>query len=413
MAGSKAVTLEAIQGAQSHAFGVGIFAEPLESAYRDSQNNRYRMPRLIMYGITATVFLASPLYMDLVFRPSESVRALFLAIVYLWAVPAMLLALLSTARDWADSLQRPIHTWAALTFWGVTMSCQYLGLLGHMDYPSAVVPIAVLAVAVFGGYHVRRFLIGATITLLLHAGLFQHFGGGDLATIHLHFESLFIWIIAVAAAITGDQLSRNVWLRRQELYLLSRLDRMTNLLNSTTFHEQLERLASAAYREGKTLFVAIIDLDHFKSINDRFGHAEGDRVIREAARVIRESAARRSLDLQGRIGGEEFAIAMYDIKPLAMQAICDDLLAAIRKIHYGTTEARDRMLTTSIGGYCGIPASADAAKAFLREADRHLYEAKEGGRDRAVIGQRPTVGDGAARPGSQDLDHLELALNQE
>ncbi len=137
--------------------------------------------------------------------------------------------------------------------------------------------------------------------------------------------------------------------------------------------------AMARAAAGEALRVLLFDMDHFKSINDRFGHAVGDEVLRTAARLIRENC--RPGDLAARYGGEEFVLALTGLAAdVALE--CAERLRASIESHDWTRIAAGLTVTISIGLAHGGEAS-DAA-ALLQLADRRLYAAKHGGRNRVV-----------------------------
>jgi diguanylate cyclase (GGDEF)-like protein len=127
--------------------------------------------------------------------------------------------------------------------------------------------------------------------------------------------------------------------------------------------------------------VAIIDIDHFKRINDRFGHAVGDDVLKAVAAAMRMAC--RDSDLLGRYGGEEFAVLLRGIPPAHVAAAVERLRAAVAGVavaHDGDTIAP----TASIGVASLSPDDRDFDKLLIR-ADRALYEAKAQGRNRVVL----------------------------
>lgn len=138
---------------------------------------------------------------------------------------------------------------------------------------------------------------------------------------------------------------------------------------------------AAAPETDHGLAVAIIDIDHFKRINDRFGHAVGDEVLKAVAAAMR--AACRDSDLLGRYGGEEFAVLLRGIPPAHVAAAVERLRAAVAGVvvvHEGDTIAP----TASIGVASLSPDDRDFDKLLIR-ADRALYEAKAQGRNRVVL----------------------------
>jgi diguanylate cyclase (GGDEF)-like protein len=161
-------------------------------------------------------------------------------------------------------------------------------------------------------------------------------------------------------------------------------DSLTGLPNRRSAMDQLEQAWSAATRTGLPLAVMVIDIDHFKHINDTYGHAAGDKVLREAAATLRASARRE--DSVCRIGGEEFLVICpnTDIKS-AMQS-AERLRATLgaRCIAIGHVEST---VTASIGVAVREPETVDM-DALVSAADQALYAAKEAGRNQ-VVSQRP------------------------
>jgi diguanylate cyclase (GGDEF)-like protein len=157
-------------------------------------------------------------------------------------------------------------------------------------------------------------------------------------------------------------------------------DQLTGLANRRRVdHELPVHLASARERRGP-LSVAAVDLDHFKQVNDRFGHGVGDDVLRALSRILLDNT--RSSDLLARMGGEEFLI-LFVGTPLAVASdICERLRHAVEAHEWGRV-AEDLRVTVSIG-LCDATVSADV-RALLERADASLYAAKRAGRNRVEV----------------------------
>ncbi len=163
---------------------------------------------------------------------------------------------------------------------------------------------------------------------------------------------------------------------------LSITDGLTKLHNHRFFQEHLPREMKRSDRTGEPLALILLDIDHFKQLNDRYGHAVGDSVLRRIAEVM--NAEIREMDLLARYGGEEFAL-------LAAQTDIDGALALAEKIRLAVGSNRypvvdekgpdEVSITVSVGvaAYCGD------TKAFFNDADRALYRAKDAGRDCVVV----------------------------
>ena len=158
-------------------------------------------------------------------------------------------------------------------------------------------------------------------------------------------------------------------------------DSLTKLLNHVAIKEQLELEILRARRKGAALAFGILDLDHFKSVNDQYGHATGDQVIKNLARLLQRRL--RATDVIGRYGGEEFAIVLTDVDGAQGVAVADQLRSAFEDM---PQLAADQTFGVTLS--CGIatfPAYSDAI-GLAQAADKALYEAKRAGRNRIVLG---------------------------
>ena len=153
-------------------------------------------------------------------------------------------------------------------------------------------------------------------------------------------------------------------------------DALTGLSNRRHLDANLELLFGQAAADERPLCLAVADIDHFKSINDRHSHAVGDDVLRRVGRILR-SACRPS-DLAGRYGGEEFVLALLDTTPERARAVCERLRASVVD-HAWSTLRPGLEVTISIGLACSA-AHASTAE-LLAAADARLYEAKRAGRN--------------------------------
>lgn len=170
---------------------------------------------------------------------------------------------------------------------------------------------------------------------------------------------------------------------RHELHIQATHDSLTGLFNRAAILEHLQREISRAKRDRMTLTVVIADLDHFKDLNDSYGHLCGDDTIREAAERFR--AVMRNYDLAGRYGGEEFLMLLPGLDPRMAPARLNELLEAIRSrpFHVGETEVE---LTCSIGVAIFRPdLEMPTVRDLLSRADTALYTAKRGGRNQVVF----------------------------
>jgi diguanylate cyclase (GGDEF)-like protein len=152
------------------------------------------------------------------------------------------------------------------------------------------------------------------------------------------------------------------------------------LPNHTSWLEAVEREFARAKREGQPASVLMIDLDHFKRINDTHGHPAGDEVLRGVAEVLRE--ALRAQDVPGRYGGEEFGVLLPDTPRNGAYVVADRIRRRIED-HF-----RRRKLTADVtisGGVAVYPDDADSPETLLRTADEALYRSKALGKNRVTL----------------------------
>ena len=165
----------------------------------------------------------------------------------------------------------------------------------------------------------------------------------------------------------------------------ARTDDLTGLPNFRAFRERIEEEISRAVRYPESFGVLVLDLDHFKKYNDRYGHASGNDALQRVARVIHETV--RNVDFAARYGGEEFAVIMPRTDPVALRTVAERVRAGVEALpapQGGTT------VTVSIGGAL-YPDDATDVEALFSAADARLYEAKAQGRNRVVSPAGPTL----------------------
>ncbi len=173
---------------------------------------------------------------------------------------------------------------------------------------------------------------------------------------------------------------------REKMRFAAMHDALTGLPNRASGLERLDEELARSRRSGAPLSVMMIDLDHFKRVNDTYGHASGDAVLREASSRFR--GAMRVYDAVARFGGEEFMVVMPECEEDAALRVAQRLRTRLRGSSVALPGAAPISVTASVGVASTLGhAAADAAE-LLAAADRALYRAKESGRDRAVLAQR-------------------------
>lgn len=176
-------------------------------------------------------------------------------------------------------------------------------------------------------------------------------------------------------------LQRELVAAREELREQATKDFLTRIWNRSSILDILQRELTRAARELRPVGVVLADLDHFKNINDTFGHFAGDAVLREFTR--RAQGAMRPYDAMGRYGGEEFLMVLPGCDPVCTVSQAERLRVAIAADPVSIEETR-YTLTCSFGATCWQPGMNLTAEALIRVADEALYTAKKQGRNQTV-----------------------------
>ncbi len=171
----------------------------------------------------------------------------------------------------------------------------------------------------------------------------------------------------------------------QMLAQRARIDGLTGLWNRAYFDKRWGDEVASSIRHQRPLTLAMIDVDHFKRVNDQYGHPTGDVVLQGLARImLRES---RQEDIACRYGGEEFALIMAETGPKAAHAVCERIAATVRESRWPGLGVN--RVTVSIGIVGTDRAAGAGAAEWLQVADQLLYKAKSEGRDRILSGDLP------------------------
>ncbi|CAA7627890.1 Response regulator containing a CheY-like receiver domain and a GGDEF domain [Candidatus Terasakiella magnetica] len=168
----------------------------------------------------------------------------------------------------------------------------------------------------------------------------------------------------------------------QQLRVLATTDPLTSALNRRAFFIAAEQEMERALRYGNALSVVMIDLDHFKRINDRYGHATGDAVLKETVETLRQGM--RDLDVLGRLGGEEFAILLPETPLTGALELAERLRQAVEAQVISQSETKEEIRLTISQGVAERGWNEAAFDQMLARADTALYRAKEAGRNRVM-----------------------------
>ena len=271
--------------------------------------------------------------------------------------------------------------WRRLTVWAAgSLGIAATGLFDYASgtelrvYPLYYLPIGVLA------WHDGR--VGATVAALLSSVSWLYFNrlagmpiAGDgiwLANTVVNGAS-FLFVGLLIASLRGAQ---------QSALDLARIDPLTELRNSRAFYGDATPLLALCRRAGRSVSLAYLDLDNFKTVNDTRGHDAGDALLRAVASAMRETM--RPSDLCARLGGDEFAILLPELGEAEALAALERLRVRVREQVHACTDPSavdNAVVTASIGVVTFSKAPRDLQTMVLR-ADTLMYEAKRAGRDR-------------------------------
>ncbi len=236
----------------------------------------------------------------------------------------------------------------------------FLGL----SFPAGLVAVAagVVSFAVAGA------VAQLPSPIAVHAGLFL------LVTVSL----------AAIAAYEGEKRSRRAFLESGLVAELARHDALTGANNRRVFDERLVNLWHRAIAEQRRLAILLIDVDHFKAYNDRYGHQAGDRALRAISDSL-QAFVRRTTDLLARYGGEEFAIILYDVETPEVEDIARRMCRGVAMLALDDATGVEARVTISVGAAVIEPAANRAPRGGLQLADQALYAAKVNGRNRVEL----------------------------
>jgi len=295
---------------------------------------------------------------------------------------------------------RPLSARGHLAALGVVLVASYVGLSPaggsiRVGVNSAVLALLALGMARDLHAHARdrlrfRWPGLLALPLLLAAAGFAYRGlrallrpdsvASEMTTDSALNVASAIGYLVLALAFHASLMALVVGRLLAELRHRSRHDGLTGLLNRRAIEEALQAQIQRSRRTGETFSVLMLDLDHFKAINDRFGHGVGDHALKHAAALL--TAGVREIDGLARFGGEEFLALMPGAAMDAARPVAERLRQCLAAAPL-TVDATNIPLSVSIGIAQWTDAAEDASRLLVR-ADAALYQAKQQGRDRVV-----------------------------
>jgi two-component system, cell cycle response regulator len=211
---------------------------------------------------------------------------------------------------------------------------------------------------------------------------------------------MFSWSAQIARFIillTASALSLSIVSRSQKLLKLATTDVLTGLFNRGHVDERFAVELSRARRYSKPLTIAVIDVDHFKALNDAHGHVSGDNVLRNIGSILRNSF--RESDTAGRYGGEEFIVILPETGMEAALQKLESLRELVANTHVALPGGRKSANVTISAGLASFPHDGKSAGELFASADERMFQAKREGRNRVVARPQPSNADQASVTG--------------
>jgi diguanylate cyclase (GGDEF)-like protein len=319
---------------------------------------------------------------EVVYARSWDLRVLLdLAIVGGISIALALLA-------WSAWYQRRYMAWARILVpvRNSIVAAQVAAVAAHgQPEMLMVLPIMLFGPFFFLGLRYRAALSCSVVTVLAY-GISANAWNMPQSVATRSYAFLLIGLLGfMLAARHLEKSSRLAFLEGGLITALAQHDSLTGTKNRRVFDEHLADLWRRAAEQRCSIAVLLIDIDHFKAYNDRYGHQAGDQTLRRVAQAI-GSFVHRPVDVLARYGGEEFAAVLYDADMREATQMAEKMRRAVAEMnieHHGSDIGRQ--VTISVGVAAVAPNLSRSADGALQLADEALYQAKVGGRDRVEI----------------------------
>jgi len=352
------------------------FEAPLEAAYRVAHLRRVRLRVRIWHSVN--VVLAILFTADQI-RRGGMWNAVSVAQVFALVPCALALVWLAWSRQY-ERLYLPLARVLVAVFGALIAVFVALALLNGQDEELASLMVILFGAFFFAGLMLRQAFLAAAFTLFAFACA-AYAAGLPSATL-LKGMTIMTLASGIAAIVYRDveQSYRRNFLEAAFIGELVARDGLSGLMNRRAFDEHLVCVWHQAARDQRPVALLMIDIDHFKRYNDRWGHLAGDFALRSVAKVI-QGFARRPLDLAARYGGEEFAVVLYDLAFSHAQYLAERLCESVQNLANETDVWTGGEVTVSVGVGFAVPSIYRKPQDIVQLADEALYEAKGAGRN--------------------------------
>jgi diguanylate cyclase (GGDEF)-like protein len=270
----------------------------------------------------------------------------------------------------------------ALPVFAVTSAVGVAGRVidGHPDQFYLLTTYSI-ALYFLGGQLFRESVLSIGLMILAH-GAALAFAGQPAAGVAYPVGILCITGAVGAFMYRGiERQLRTSFLERGLMGEMATRDGLTGLKNRGAFDDYFPRMWQQALRDHRSLALLLIDVDHFKAYNDRYGHQAGDKALRRVAQVV-QGFARRPLDMAARYGGEEFVVSLFDLDADNVRDIAEQLRRSIHALNIMHEDSGTALyVTASVGVSIVVPRQGRSPEGAVQLADEALYTAKRSGRN--------------------------------
>lgn len=358
------------------------FAPDLEPLFRDDYEREGLVSRAILCGIVAFLVALTPVYDWLLLHPPASFVPVSRWIQFGIEIPSLLIALVATLTR-LRRFSQAATLFAAVFTGGGLFAQRVIGAEHGYSVPFDFIAISIAAVYFLARLRFALFFPFALLMMIAASAAELHTFGATSAAL---YNCLSLWMTFSLASTGGWLLERNArenWYRRRQLAEQALHDPLTGLPNRRQFDDRLLQLLRQAAREKGNVSLMMLDVDDFKSYNDRYGHPAGDACLQRIGEWM-ESQMRRPHDFCARLGGEEFAAVWFNAASGRGAELANHVRAGVAALGI----AKGSGVVTASGGFAEVVAphpdhaTRGIARDLLKRADDQLYRAKDAGRDR-------------------------------
>jgi len=354
------------------------FSPELENEFQTFHLERVRSRvRFFQLAICALAITAA---VHLIFMDGLSVDD----VVYGWlgvVVPTCLFLVWASWSNYYEQIYLPLARVAVPVFAiASAIGVANRSVAGHPD-PLYFLTTYSIALFFLGGQLFREALLATGAMVIAHGATLAYVGEPPASIVY------YVVVLSISGAVGAfvyrgvERQLRTSFLERGLMGEMVARDGLTGLKNRGAFDDYFPRMWQQALRDRRSLALLLIDVDHFKAYNDRYGHQAGDQTLRCVAQVV-QGFARRPLDIAARYGGEEFVLALFDLSSDSVRDMADQLRKSIYALSITHEDSPTAVfVTASIGVAIVGPRFGRSPEGAVQVADEALYSAKRSGRN--------------------------------